>query len=145
MAYQERAYPSRSTTPRESAGPWAVSFTVFAAAMMIIGGFFQIFQGIAAILEDDFFVLSGAYAFDLDVTTWGWIHLAAGVIIALAGLSLFSGSLWAKLVAISLAMLSMLTNFLYIPYYPVWSIVIIAINIGVIWAITNYSREMAGE
>jgi hypothetical protein len=77
----------------------------------------------------------------MDVTTWGWIHLVGGIIVAIAGFSLLSGSLWAKILAIAICALSMIVNFMYIPYYPVWSIVIIALNVAVIWAVASYHAE----
>ena len=145
MAYQDSAYTGAGATPREEGGisGWVVGFTVFAAAMMIMSGIFQIFQGLAAIIEDDFFVLGRSYAYDIDVSTWGWIHLVAGVIIACAGAALFSGALWARAIAIVLAMLSMVINFAYIPYYPVWSLLIVAVDIAVIWAVASLGRTAA--
>jgi hypothetical protein len=142
--HQDSAYQRAAGAARREEGGisgWTVGFSVFAGTMMIISGIFQVFQGLAAILEDDFFVLGRAYAYDIDVTTWGWIHLVAGLIIAAAGAALFSGALWARVIAIFLALVSMVINFAYIPYYPVWSLLIIAIDIGVIWAITSLGRD----
>jgi hypothetical protein len=109
--------------------------------MMVLSGIFQIFEGLAAILEDDFFVIGRQYAYDIDVSTWGWIHLIAGFIVMLAGVFLFSGALLARLLGIVLAALSMLVNFTYIPYYPVWSILIIAVDIAVIWSLASLNRS----
>ena len=116
---------------------WAVGGVVFAATMMIITGTFQAFQGLAAIINDEFFVRVGDYAFNVDVTTWGWIHLILGIVVAIAGFYLFSGSAYAGVVAIILASLSALSNFFFIPYYPFWSILMIAMSIFVIWAVTR--------
>jgi hypothetical protein len=140
MAYQERSIPGVGTGQEATSG-WAIGFTTFAAVMMIVSGGFQFIQGLAAVIEDTFFVVGREYAYELDVTTWGWIHLVGGVIVALAGFSLLSGSLWAKIVAMAIAALSMIVNFIYIPYYPVWSIVIIALDIAVIWAVASYHAE----
>jgi len=142
MAYEERAY-SGATPQREGVNPWAVGFTMFAAVMMIVSGMFQFFQGLAGVINDDFFVLTKAYAFDMDITTWGWVHMVVGAVIAIGGFCLFTGALWARVLAIGLAMLSMLVNFFYIPYYPVWSLLIIAIDIGVIWGLARTSMDTA--
>ena len=116
---------------------WAVSGSVFAATMMFVVGVFQAIDGIAAIAEDDVFVATRNYTFDLDVTAWGWIHLIIGIVMVLAGAALFSGKTWGGVLAIMLAMLSAIANFFLIPYYPFWAILIIAIDIWIIWALTR--------
>lgn len=117
--------------------PWATGGLVFASTLMIIMGLFQAFQGLAAILNDEFYVTVSEYAFELDLTTWGWIHLIGGALVAIAGMALFSGSAIAGVVAIVLAGISALTNFFFVPYYPFWSLLIIALAIYVIWSIAN--------
>jgi tetrahydromethanopterin S-methyltransferase subunit C len=110
---------------------------MFAAVMMLTLGVFQAIQGLVAIFNDDWYVRSAHYTFDLDVTTWGWIHLIIGILMAVAGWALFSGQLWAALTAMFLAFISTIDNFFFIPYYPFWSITIIALNIWVIWSLTR--------
>ncbi len=116
---------------------WATGGVVLAATLMTMTGILQAFQGLAAIISDEFFVRVGDYAFNLDVTAWGWIHLILGILLALAGFYLFAGSPTAGAIAIVLAVLSAISNFLFIPYYPFWSIVLIALSVYVIWAITR--------
>jgi hypothetical protein len=144
MSYQEQAMRGAAQPAREISG-WAVGFTIFAGMVMIMAGAFQAIQGLAAVFEDDFFVLTRNYAFDLDVSTWGWIHLVWGIIVAAAGFSLFSGAVWARVVAVGIALVTGIVNFFYIPYYPVWSILIIALSIGVIWALTAHGRDIAAD
>ena len=122
---------------------WAVGFVVFAAVMMMLAGGFQAIAGIAAIFEDEFFVVGPNYVYDIDVTAWGWIHLILGVILFAAGAGVLSGATWARVVGITLASLSAFANFFFIPYYPVWSIVIIALDVAVIWALSVYGRREA--
>lgn len=122
---------------------WAVGFVVFAAVMMMLAGGFQTIAGIAAIFEDEFFVVGPNYVYDVDVTAWGWIHLILGVILFAAGAGVLSGATWARVVGITLASLSAFANFFFIPYYPVWSIVIIALDVAVIWALSVYGRPEA--
>jgi hypothetical protein len=121
------------------AGPsgWAVGGITFAAVMMFMIGIFQILAGIAAIVEDEFYVIGANYAFNLDVTGWGWIHLILGIVLLFGGWSLIAGKTWAVVLAIVLAVLSAIANFFYIPYYPWWSLLIIALNVWVIWALTR--------
>jgi hypothetical protein len=145
MAYQESYSDQvmRATEQQETVSPWAVGFAVFAGVLMIMAGAFQFIQGLAAVIEDEFFVIGREYAYDLDVSTWGWVHMVIGAIVALAGFYIFTGNLLARIIGIALALVAAITNFFYIPYYPVWSILIIAICIGVIWGLASAGREKA--
>lgn len=125
----------------EEANPWALGFISFAAFMLILGGFFHATAGLVAIIDDEFYVATRNYVFQFDTSTWGWIHLIAGVIAVCAGLALFTGATWARLVGTLVAMFSAIAAFANIPYYPVWSIIIIAIDVGVIWALVAHGRE----
>lgn len=116
---------------------WALGGIVFAATMMVLIGGFQIIAGLAAIINDDFFVVGANYTYDLDASAWGWIHLIIGIVVLLGGFALLQRRLWAAALAIGLAMLSAIANFFFIPYYPFWSILMIAMAIFVIWAITR--------
>lgn len=120
----------------------AVGFTFFAAMMMIMIGTFHAIAGLAAIIENTFYAATQNYILEFDVSTWGWIHLIVGVIVLLAGFALFSGAVWARMIGVILALLSAIANFAFIPYYPVWSIVMIAVNVTVIWALTAHGRDV---
>ena len=135
----EDAYSS-STARRVRGEPsgWAVGLILFAAMMMIIVGVFQAIQGLVGILENEFYLATRSYLFQFDATTWGWIHLLIGLLVAFAGWGLLSGRTWARTVAIILAVLSAIANFLFIPYYPFWSLLIITLDIFVIWAVTAH-------
>ena len=115
----------------------AMGAALFAASMMLLIGAFQAIAGLVAIIDDTYYVVTRNYTFDLDVTAWGWIHLILGVVIFLAGVSLFSRKPWAGYLAIALAILSAIANFFFIPYYPFWAIVVIALDVFVIWGLTR--------
>jgi hypothetical protein len=115
----------------------AVSGVIFAASMMVLIGVFQAIAGLVAIIDDEWFLTTPNYTFDLDVTGWGWIHLIIGVVVLAGGLALFQRRPWAGYLAVGLAMLSAIANFFFIPYYPFWAIVIIAIDVFIIWSITR--------
>jgi len=117
--------------------PWGIGFTVFASTMMIILGAFHAIQGFVALLDDEFYVQVPNYTFRFDLTSWGWIHIIVGVIVAIAGYALLAGRLWARAVGIALAALSAIANFLWLPYYPVWSTIGIALAIAVIWGLAR--------
>jgi hypothetical protein len=127
---------------REEPPGWAVGFTVFAAVMMMMTGAFQALAGLVAIFENEFYVATRNYLFQFDATSWGWIHLIVGVIVALAGFALLSGATWARVVGITLAVLSAIANFLFIPYYPFWSLLIIALDVFVIWALAVHGGKV---
>jgi hypothetical protein len=116
---------------------WAVGGIAFAGTMMTMIGVFQALSGLVAIFNDEFYVVARNYTFDLDVSAWGWIHLIVGIAVFATGLGLFARATWAGVVAIMICMLSMLANFFFIPYYPFWSILVIALNVWVIWALTR--------
>jgi hypothetical protein len=126
----------------EATSGWAVGFILFAAIMMLLAGFFQASAGMVAIFENEFYVATRNYLFQFDATTWGWIHLLIGLVVALAGWGLLSGRTWARVVGITLAMLSAIANFLFIPYYPFWALTIITLDIFVIWAIAAHGGEL---
>lgn len=123
---------------------WAFGFTAFAATMMILGGAWWIMAGIAALLEDNFYVVTEDYVFEFDVTTWGWIHLILGIVVLISGFALFSGSGWAKGVGVACAALSALVAFAWIPHYPVWGIIFLVLAVGVIWALVVHGDEFTG-
>ena len=129
-------------TDGEDISRWAVGFTIFAAVMMIMGGIWQALAGLVAIFENEFYVPTRNYLYEFDATAWGWTHLVIGLIVAFAGWGLLSGQTWARVVGITVAALSATVNFLFIPYYPFWSMLIIAVDILVIWALTAHGRQL---
>jgi hypothetical protein len=137
-----------TTVPEGRSKPvsgWAVGFTAFAGAIMLLVGIFQAFAGLAAILNDEFFVRRPNYTYDIDISGWGWIHLIIGLIVAAAGFAVFSGATWARAVGITIALLSAIANFFFIPIYPVWAVLIIALDIIVIWALASYTEDAAAS
>ncbi|WP_395298139.1 hypothetical protein ACF9IK_35320 [Kitasatospora hibisci] len=116
--------------------PFATGWTAFAACLMIFGGAMAVLQGIGAIVNDDRYVITGNYVYKFDVTGWGWLHLILGLIIVVAGFVLFTGAMWARILGVVAAGLNMIANFLWLPYYPFWSVIMIAIDVFVIWALT---------
>ncbi len=129
-------------TTRDRSG-WAVGWMIWAAVWMWILGFFHALAGFAAIVEDEIFVATPNYVYALDITTWGWVHLILGIVVLIAGFSLFNGSVWARSVGVFLAVISTVANFLWLPYYPIWGLVMITANAFVIWALTVHGRDAA--
>ena len=120
---------------------WAVGWIMFAAIMMLLIGFFHVIAGLVAIVDDNFYVATKEYVFQFDRTTWGWVHLIFGIVVFLAGLSLFKGAIWARTVGVILGVVSAVVGFAWLPWYPIWGIVIVVIAVSVIWALTVHGRD----
>lgn len=131
-----------STPGNRAVSGWAVGFSWFAGAIMVMIGGFHALMGLAVLIDDGFFRDTQDYAYDLDPTGYGWIHLILGIVVVLVGFGIFSGAVWARTVGILLAMLSAFVNFFFIPSYPVWSVLIIALDIAVIWALATTSTDV---
>ncbi|GGV72234.1 hypothetical protein GCM10010294_32500 [Streptomyces griseoloalbus] len=114
---------------------WAGGLTVFAAVTLMIVGVLDILRGIMGIAEDDVFVTTRNYVFQFDLTGWGWTHLALGVLAVLVSLGLVREAMWARVAGVTIAGLLIIANFLSLPYYPVWSVVMIAFSGFIIWAL----------
>ena len=132
----------RSASRDQDVSGGAVGLILFASMMMILSGVFQAFAGLVALFENEFYVATRNYLFQLHVTTWGWIHLLVGLIVAAAGVAVLSGRVWGRAIGITLAALSAIANFLFIPYYPFWSLLIITLDIFVIWALSAHGRDI---
>jgi hypothetical protein len=107
-----------------------------------MAGGFQAIAGLVAIFENEFYTTTRNYILEFDVTTWGWIHLLLGLVVLFAGFAVLSGQTWGRVIGIILAGISALANFAFIPYYPVWSLVIIALDVFVIWALAAHGRDI---
>ncbi|GAA2526626.1 DUF7144 family membrane protein [Pilimelia columellifera] len=129
------------TTYNTPSRPWVTGGLVLASTMMVILGLWQVFVGIAAIVNDDFFVVGVNYTYKIDTTTWGWIHLALGVAAVVAGVGLSARATWARVLGMVFAGLAMLNNFIFLPYYPLWSMTVIALSVFVIWALANAKSD----
>jgi nitrate reductase NapE component len=103
--------------------------------MLLLAGLLNIFRGIMAIAEDPVFVRTPNYVFKFDLTSWGWIHLVLGVLAIATGLGLFRLALWARVLGVAVAVLLVIANFLSVPYYPLWSLIVIAACGFVIWGL----------
>lgn len=135
------ASPDVDMRPSRATG-W-VGWIVFAACMMVLSGALDITWGIVALVRDEVFVRGPrGNVIDLDYTTWGWLNLIFGIVVVFAGLGLLTGALWAYIVAVALACLSVIGNLFVISAYPIWSAIVIALDVLVVWAITVHGGEM---
>ena len=127
-----------------SQGPsgWA-AWISFAGVLLVVVGVLQVMQGLAALLDEGFFIVGRrGLVVDVDYTVWGWTHLTLGVIAIATAAGLFAGNLLARVVAIVIAMVSALVNIAFIPAYPWWSTLVIIFDILVIYGVTVHGGEM---
>ncbi|QNS05363.1 DUF7144 family membrane protein [Streptomyces xanthii] len=131
----------REPDPTRGEGPgnpdWAAGGAVFAGVLMMTSGILGVLNGIAGIAQDDVYGRVGDYVYEFSLTTWGWIHLVIGVLVAVTGWGVLKGADWARGVGIGLAVLYVIEYFLFLPYAPVWSVIAIGIGVFVIWALAQ--------
>jgi len=134
-----------STNPSEEAPGrvtvW-VSLVVLAGALLALSGVFTLVQALYALFGDAVFVQSDGQPMLLDITTWGWVHLVLGALQLAVGLAVFRGATWARVAAAVVVGLSAVSQMVFLPAYPVWSIVVIAIDVLVIWALCMHGSEV---
>ena len=137
-ARSDEALPPTRSAHRAGPAPWMAGMTTFAGIMLIIAGVFNVIEGLVALFQNEVYVAGRQYVFAFDLTAWGWTHLIVGGVVAAAGFAVISGQVWGRSVGVGIAVLSMLANFLFIPYYPIWSLVIIALDVAVIAALATH-------
>ncbi|MDE8647596.1 hypothetical protein PXH69_21715 [Rhodococcus qingshengii] len=134
--------PDTRSTDHPVRQGFAIGTTLVAAALLLVAGIVALLQGIAALAENNVFVTGINYTYRFDLTTWGWIHIVLGIIAVVVSLGLLGGMAWARGMAFVIAALSIVANFLWMPYYPVWAIIIIALDVAVIWAVATWRPEV---
>jgi hypothetical protein len=120
---------------------WTSGLMIFAAVMLTLAGLLGIFRGIMAIAADDVFLTTRNYVFEFDLTGWGWFHLVLGAIAVIVSVGLYQAALWARVAGVVIAGFIIIINFLSLPYYPVWSVVVIAMSGFIIWALCAVRRD----
>ncbi|HEY1176166.1 MAG TPA: hypothetical protein VGF17_08410 [Phytomonospora sp.] len=133
------------TSSSSTSRAWALGGATFAGCMMIMVGVWQVLLGIAAIAKGEYFVVDDGYLYRFDTTAWGWIHLGIGALAIIAGFFVFTGATWARAVGIGLAVLSATVQFLWLPYQPLWAMLLIAVDVFVIWALASMGGAMRAE
>ena len=131
-----------SYTERDQVTGWT-GWVVFAGLMLVMLGLFQAIEGLVAIFDQGYYLVgSEGLVVNVDYTAWGWVHLILGVLAIAAGFGLIAGNMAARVVGVILAVLSAILNLAFIAAYPVWSIIVIAIDVIVIYAIVVHGREL---
>lgn len=120
-----------------------VGWIVFAGVIILISGVFSVIQALVALIgPNSYYVLSDGELWLFDVAGWGWWNLIIGALLVITALALFAGQTWARIVAIILVILSAIGQLLLIPAQPWWSLIVIAIDVLVVYALTVHGREL---
>jgi hypothetical protein len=129
--------PTHQDYEGSTKGMWAYGLAAFGGVVLITLGLFQFLQGLSAVLKDDVYVTTTDYLYSIDLTGWGWIHMLIGAGAVVVGICILYGQTWARAAGILFAVLSAVANFAFLPHYPFWSMVVIALDVLVIWALSS--------
>lgn len=130
-----------TTDTLSGAGFWATGGTIFAGVVLLVDGLLNILKGISAVSSDRIYAQVDNYTYRFDLTGWGWALVIVGAIAVLTGLGLLVDALWARIVGVFMASISLVANFLWLPHLPLWGLISIALDAWVIWALTAHRPQ----
>lgn len=147
----QHAYPPPGTAeapemPKSRTGPvtteprWSGKL-LFGGVAMIIAGLFNVIIGLVALFHSTYYVTGPSGVLVLNLTGWGWLHLILGALVVITGIALFTGTTWARVITVLLAGFSALASLTFMSAYPLWSIMVIALDVLVIWAVLTSETE----
>jgi hypothetical protein len=139
-AYEQTGYTTAGSDETERTG-WT-GWITFAGVMMVISGALNALYGLIAVVNDEWVVWTNRASLYLDISQWGWVHLVVGLALLFSGIGVFSGNVLARTVGVIAAGVSLIANFMFIPAYPLWALVVVTIDVLVIWALTAHGKEM---
>jgi hypothetical protein len=120
-----------------------VGWVIFAGVVMIVEGAFHVIDGLVALFEKGYYVVTSSHlALHVNYSAWGWAHLALGALFVLVGFGVLAGQTWARVVGIALAVISAVINLAFIAAYPVWGVILVALDIVIIYALAMHGREV---
>lgn len=119
-----------------------VGWAYFASFMMMLAGALHIVAGLTAVFKDEFFVVTERSLLVFNFQTWGWVSLVMGLVVFMAGLELLRGAMWARVVAVILAVMSFVANMAFLNAYPLWSIIVMVVDVLIIYALTVHGSEL---
>lgn len=119
-----------------------VGWIGFASVMLYLAGLFHIIAGIAALVNDKFYVVTPQAVWAFDITQWGWIHILGGILAIVAAVSLMQGKGFGRTIAVVVALASAVVNMAFLPAYPIWSLLILAVDVLVIYAVVVHGSEL---
>jgi hypothetical protein len=143
MAQYAESSPGVAGTRAYSGTSAWVGWVAFAGMMMTMLGVFHIVQGFVALFNDDYYLVGkSGLVVNIDYTAWGWTHIIAGAIVLAAGFCVFAGQMWARVVGTMVALISAVINLAFLAAYPIWSMMMIALCVVIILALTVHGSEI---
>jgi hypothetical protein len=133
---------TRSTTMSGQPSKWAQGYALFASITLMMVGSFHVISGIGGIAKDEIYAVTPNWVLQFDATTWGWIHVIGGILVAMAGMSILKGHMYGRIVGTLAALISAIVTFAWLPYNSSWAVLTIALDFGVIWALTVHGHEI---
>jgi hypothetical protein len=118
-----------------------VGWIFFAGTLLILLGVFNVIEGLVALFNDEHYVSAAQGLLVFDLTGWGWIHLITGALAVVIGVGLFSGAMWARVCGVILVGLNAIAQLTFLSAYPLWAVIVIALDILVIWALVVHGDE----
>ncbi len=135
----------RTQARQQEPSGWA-GWVVFAGAMLILVGIFQVIQGLVAVFDDGFYLVRpSGLVVNVNYTTWGWVHIIVGCIVAAAGVGVLDGRIWARVIGVGVAFVSALISLGFLSAYPIWAILMIALAVVVIMALTVHGSAIRSD
>lgn len=137
-AAREPAY-----TPTEAEPTGWVGWLAFAGITALVLGAFQIIEGLVAVFNRGYYLVgANNLIVHVNYNVWGWTHFGIGIVVLIAGVGVLTGAMWGRVLGIAVAVISAIVNLAFIAAYPVWGIIIIALDVLVIYALAVHGREM---
>jgi len=123
----------------------AAGASIAAGALLFTSAVLTVLQGIEAVVKDKPLIIGPNYVYKFNTAGWGWIHIAVGIVLGIVAVGLITGAVWARVTAIVMACISIVAMFLWLPYYPMWSIIVIALDVIVIWGVATWDTTSASR
>jgi len=114
----------------------------FAAIMLALIGIFHMIMGFVALFQEDVYTVTTNAVWVFDYSQWGWIHIVGGLLAFLAAGSLVQGNMYGRVVAVLVAMASVVANMAFVPIYPIWSLMMVTVGVLVLWAVVVHGDEL---
>jgi hypothetical protein len=140
VAEARHSTASRDREPYDGS-PAALGGMMLAGTLLVLAGMWGFFVGITGVLKGAFYTTVPTYTFNYSIHSWGWTHLIIGCVVFAVGVCLLLGMTWARYLGVFVAVVNAVANFLFLPHYPLWSIIVIAIDVFIIWALLNVGRR----
>ncbi|MEV7393666.1 MULTISPECIES: hypothetical protein [unclassified Streptomyces] len=112
--------------------------SLFAGSVLMLSGPLSILMGAAGIAGDSLFAASSQYAYRFDLTAWGWIHIVVGLALVIAGMGVVTNKSWGRGAGAAAAAISLITQFMFVPYYPLWAIPMMTLDLLIIFALARF-------